>query len=156
MIRSSYLIAAALLVSLMGPSPALASNCALKWQHAYEEGVRHGRIDGSQALGNNPSRHRSHLFEDIDEGIERAECYLEGYNIGYGNAYADASRHSYDDAPEYGTNERAYYDDGCRDGTGDAQMNMSMMHDRHSDMYDSRFEPYFQQGYEACWRQYRR
>jgi hypothetical protein len=88
--------------------------------------------------------------------MERAECYLEGYNIGYGNAYADASRHSYDDAPEYGTNERAYYDDGCRDGTGDAQMGMSMMHDRHPDMYDSRFEPYFKQGYEACWRQYRR
>ena len=118
-------------------------------------GRSHGRIDGSQQQSNNPSRHWSHLFEDIDEGNERAECYLEGYNIGYDNAYADASEPSYDDAPNYGTNERDYYDDGCRDGTGDAQMGMSMVYERHSDMYDSRFEPYFKQGYEACWRQYR-
>jgi hypothetical protein len=156
MFRSSCFIAAALLVGTMWSTPTQASNCGVEFQHAYEKGVRHGRIDGSQQLGNNPSRHASHLFEHINEGSRRAECYLEGYNIGYGNAYADSNRRpSYDDAPEYGTNERAYYDDGCRDGTGDAQMGMSMMHDRHPDMYDSRFEPYFKQGYEACWRQYR-
>lgn len=155
MIRTSCFIVAALLVGTMLSTPTQASNCGIEFQHAYEKGVRHGRTDGSQQKSNNPSRHASHLFEHIDEGSRRAECYLEGYNIGYDNAYADASKPSYNDAPEYGTNERAYYDDGCRDGTGDAQMGMSMVYERHSDMYDSRFEPYFKQGYEACWRQYR-
>jgi len=155
MIRLNCLIIAALLTSIIGSTPALASNCGIKFQHSYEEGVRHGRIDGSQQQSNDPGRHRSHLYEDLDKGRERAECYVEGYDIGYGNANADASKPSYDDAPEYGTNERDYYEDGCRDGTGDAQMNMSMAYERHSDMYDSRFEPYFKQGYEACWRQYR-
>lgn len=155
MTRLNCLIAALLLLSVMAPAPVMASSCGVEFQHAYEEGVRQGRVDGSHQLSNNPERHASHLFQHIDEGRRRAVCYLEGYNIGYDNAYADASRHSYNDAPEYGTNERDYYDDGCRDGTGDAQMGMSMAYERHSDMYDSRFEPYFRQGYEACWRQYR-
>jgi len=49
-----------------------------------------------------------------------------------------------------GSNEQAYYDDGCVAGTGDAKASMSMAYERH-DGYDSRFEPYFRQGYEACW-----
>ncbi len=57
--------------------------------------------------------------------------------------------------PTPGSNERAYYDDGCRAGTTDAQSSMSMAYERHAEMYDSRFEPYFKQGYEACWLQYR-
>ncbi len=59
----------------------------------------------------------------------RGECYVEGYKIGYDNAAADGGkrgRHSHGDAPEAGSNERAYYDDGCRDGTGDAKMGMSI------------------------------
>jgi len=49
-----------------------------------------------------------------------------------------------------GSNEQAYYDDGCVAGTNDAKARMSMTYQRH-DGYDSRFEPYFRQGYEACW-----
>ena len=49
-----------------------------------------------------------------------------------------------------GSNEQAYYDDGCVAGTNDAMASMSMAYERH-DGYDSRFEPYFRQGYEACW-----
>jgi len=56
--------------------------------------------------------------------------------------------------PTPGSNERAYYDDGCVAGTRDAQNSMSMAYDRHEG-YDSRFEPYFKQGYEACWLQNR-
>lgn len=57
--------------------------------------------------------------------------------------------------PTSGSNERAYYDDGCREGANDARMSMSMAYERHSDMYDTRFERYFRQGYEACWLQNR-
>ena len=57
--------------------------------------------------------------------------------------------------PTAGSNERAYYDDGCSAGTSDAQASMSMAHERHAEMYDSRFEPFFKQGYEDCWRRYR-
>lgn len=142
------------------PATALAMNCGIDFQHAYETGVRDGRVDGSHEAENDPTRHRPHLFRNIDDGKGRAKCYLEGYNTGYDNAYADATRAdaskpSWDEAPEYGTNEREYYDDGCREGTGDAEMNMSMAYQRHSDMYDSRFEPYFRDGYETCWRHYR-
>ena len=49
-----------------------------------------------------------------------------------------------------GSNEQAYFDDGCVAGTRDAKASMSMAYERH-DGYDSRFEPYFRQGYEACW-----
>ena len=56
--------------------------------------------------------------------------------------------------PTPGSNERAYYDDGCRAGTSDAQASMSMLYERHEG-YDSRFEPFFKQGYEDCWRRYR-
>ncbi len=49
-----------------------------------------------------------------------------------------------------GSNEQAYFDDGCVAGTSDAKASMSMAYERH-DGYDSRFEPYFRQGYEACW-----
>ncbi len=50
-----------------------------------------------------------------------------------------------------GSNEQAYYDDGCVAGTGDAQASMSMAYERYANQYDTRFEPYFRQGYEACW-----
>lgn len=56
----------------------------------------------------------------------------------------------YTEGPRLGTNEREYVDDGCAAGTSDAQMGMSMAYERHEG-YDSRFEPYFRQGYEECW-----
>ena len=50
-----------------------------------------------------------------------------------------------------GSNEQAYFDDGCVAGTSDAKASMSSVYERYSDQYDTRFEPYFRQGYEACW-----
>ncbi|MEH6739327.1 MAG: hypothetical protein V7695_12375 [Sulfitobacter sp.] len=50
-----------------------------------------------------------------------------------------------------GSNEQAYYDDGCVAGTQDGKASMSSVYERYSDQYDTRFEPYFRQGYEACW-----
>lgn len=135
---------------------ATASDCGTEFQHAYEKGVRHGRADGSHLLEPNPLRHG---MKYVFGSRARGNCYAEGYNIGYQNAYADAtkrpSRPSHDNAPTPGSNERAYYDDGCHDGTADAQMSMSMAYERHSDMYDSRFEPYYRQGYEHCWKMFR-
>ena len=50
-----------------------------------------------------------------------------------------------------GSNEQAYFDDGCVAGTRDGKAGMSSVYERYSDQYDTRFEPYFRQGYQACW-----
>lgn len=60
--RFNFFILVALIISIIGSTPTLASNCAIKFQHSYEGGVRHGRIDGSQQQDNYPARHRSHLY----------------------------------------------------------------------------------------------
>jgi hypothetical protein len=133
-------------------APAHASNCGMDHQKAYEAGVNDGRADGSSGLQQKPKRHKPNL----DKNSDKDKCYVEGYKIGYANASADAKKESsYDGAPTPGSNERAYYDDGCKAGTRDAKNSMSMAYERHSDSYDRRFEPYFAQGYEACWRKNR-
>ena len=58
---------------------------------------------------------------------------------------------AYKAEPTPGSNERAYIDDGCVAGTRDAKANMSSVYERYADQYDTRFEPYFRQGYEECW-----
>ena len=50
-----------------------------------------------------------------------------------------------------GSNEQAYFDDGCVAGARDGKAGMSNVYERYSDQYDTRFEPYFRQGYQACW-----
>ncbi len=52
-------------------------------------------------------------------------------------------------------NECEYYKDGYAAGARDGENSMSNFYGRHSDGYDSRFEPYFARGYEAGWRDYR-
>lgn len=156
--RVGWTIGLIAVFSIVAVGAAQASQCPLMWQHAYETGVRDGGVDGAHQRGNDPTRHNRHFFAMVNTEKSRGECYVEGYNIGYDNAAADVQkrgRHSHGGAPQAGSNERAYYDDGCRDGTGDAKMGMSMAYERHSDMYDSRFEPFFRQGYEACWQHYR-
>ena len=49
----------------------------------------------------------------------------------------------------------AAYDQGCAAGTEDANVNMSMAHERHSGEYDSQYEDTFRAGYEKCWTEYR-
>lgn len=133
-------------------APTHASNCGIDHQKAYEAGVNDGRADGASGMKEKPKRHRPNL----DKNSNKDQCYVEGYKIGYGNASADAKKESSDDgAPTPGSNERAYYDDGCKAGTSDAKLSMSMAYERHSDSYDRRFEPYFAQGYEACWKKNR-
>ena len=150
-----FMLAAAAIVLATQPTVA-AENCGTEHQHAYEKGVKDGRADGSHLLDFNPMRHGRKVAMKWDN---RGECYRQGYEIGYQNASADAKKATkkprYENAPTPGSNERAYYDDGCQEGTSDAQMSMSMAYERHSDMYDRRFEPFFQQGYEACWRHFR-
>ena len=136
----------------LSASMSFASTCGIDFQHAYEKGVSDGRVDGANGKKQRPKRHRPNLNRSSDRG----KCYVEGHNIGYGNASADAGlQPSHEGAPTEGSNERAYYDDGCMEGTRDAKMGMSMAHVRHSDMYDRRFEPYFKQGYEVCWKHHR-
>jgi len=152
----TIVMAAASFIGIAGT--AQASQCPLMWQHAYETGVRDGGADGAHQRDYDPTRHNRHFHSLVKAKPSRGDCYTEGYNIGYDNAVADVQtrgRYSHGGAPEAGSNERAYYDDGCHDGTGDAKMGMSMAYERHSDMYDTRFEPYFKQGYEACWKHYR-
>ena len=50
-----------------------------------------------------------------------------------------------------GSNEQAYFDDGCAAGARDGRAGMSRAPERHSEQYDRRFEPFFRQGYRACW-----
>ena len=146
-------VAAALTLST---SQARATNCGADFQHAYEKGVRDGRADGAHLREYNPLSHGRKVSLKWNH---RGDCYREGYDIGYQNAAADAkkrpARPSHDNAPTPGSNERAYYDDGCHEGTGDAQASMSMAYERHAGMYDRRFEPYFKQGYEHCWKMFR-
>lgn len=52
-------------------------------------------------------------------------------------------------------NECEYYMDGYAAGSEDGENSMSNFYGRHSNGYDSRFEPYFARGYEAGWRDYR-
>jgi hypothetical protein len=135
---------------------AAAQNCGIEHQRAYEFGVSDGRVDGAHLAEYNPMRHGRKVAM---ASTGRGECYRQGYQVGYENAAADArkrpSRPTYDNAPSETSNERAYYDDGCHEGTRDAQMSMSMAYQRHSGMYDSRFEPYFAKGYEHCWQMFR-
>lgn len=49
-------------------------------------------------------------------------------------------------------NNCAYFRDGYKQGKIDRRANMSMAYQRHSDMYDSRFEENFRVGYEAGWK----
>jgi len=52
-------------------------------------------------------------------------------------------------------NECEYYKDGFMAGAEDGKAGMSMAYERHADSYDSRFEPYFQAGYELGWSENR-
>jgi hypothetical protein len=147
---------AALSFVTFSSTASIAANCGMDFQHAYETGVSDGRADGSHQIKADAARHGRKVSANKDA---RGECYREGYKIGFNNAAADASKSkgavNHGNAPTPGSNERAYYDDGCHEGTVDAQNSMSMAYVRHSDMYDRRFEPYFQQGYEACWTHFR-
>jgi hypothetical protein len=142
----------ALGLMFMLSSPASASSCGVNFQHAYESGVSDGRVDGANGYKQRAGRHRSNLNRDSDRG----KCYVEGYRIGYGNAASDnRKKPKHDNAPTAGSNERAYYDDGCLEGTRDAKTSMSLAYERHAEMYDRRFEPFFAKGYETCWNHHR-
>lgn len=156
LLHISLLLMTICFTCMLGTSQALAANCGMDFQSAYEKGVEDGRADGSHLKRPDPMRHGRKVSLKKDD---RGNCYREGYDIGYQNAAADAKKAikqpNYDNSPTPGSNEREYYDDGCHEGTVDAQNNMSMAYERHSDMYDRRFEPFFKQGYEACWKQFR-
>jgi hypothetical protein len=44
-----------------------------------------------------------------------------------------------------------YYKSGMKAGRGDRAAHQSAVYERHSDQYDSRFEPAFKAGYEKGW-----
>lgn len=154
MIKNTLLIVT---LSIVGAGAAHAVDCAMDFQHAYEKGVERGRADGGQLASKDPTRWKSGRRH---KGTDRNHCFKKGYKIGYDNAYADAKKrekkHKHEGRPPEGTNERAYYDDGCHEGTTDAQNNMSMAYERHHEMYDRRFKAAFVRGYENCWRHHRR
>jgi len=154
--------APALLFALCGATHVQANDCA-NHAEAYEAGVEAGREDGGRGKSQDPSRHRG-----VDgKHKNRYACYVKGYGVGYSNAAADARKessrhHARDDRqdegdsiPRAGSNERGYFDDGCRRGREDGRAGMSSYYGRYSDEYDSRFEPYFARGYEQCWRENR-
>ena len=153
-----FLWAPAFLFVLSGATQVHAIDCA-DHAEAYETGAAAGREDGARGKPQDPSRHQ----KNDGKHKNRYACYEKCYGVGYTNAAADArkqssrhhSRDEEDNIPRAGSNEREYFDDGCRRGRDDGRAGMSSYYGRYSDDYDSRFEPYFARGYEQCWRENR-
>ena len=112
------------LLALLCAGPVYAADCGKDHQDHYEAGVADGRNDGSSGQPENPTRHR----EKDKKHKNSWNCYKHGYEIGYGNASADRKRNSganqgssegMGGMPRQGSNERAYYDDGCQRGRQD-------------------------------------
>ena len=159
------------IIALACTTSVHAADCARDHPDDYEAGVSDGREDGSRGASANPMRHGQ---RPDGKHKNRWTCYENGYEIGYANASADRNRASSNNhhgnkhgnrhndyseessnIPRPGSNEREYYDDGCRRGRQDGQNGMSSVYERYDDEYDRRFEPFFAQGYEDCWRRAR-
>jgi hypothetical protein len=143
---------------LLLATPATARDCSGDDVYKiYEQATSKGHQDAQDHEDSRAHHHYRHMHLSSDQ----KSCYKEGYENGYANESADMRKGDDDrdddngDKPRHGTNERAYYDDGCKAGKSDAKDNMSNAYQRHGDDYDSRFEPYFKQGFEHCWSKYR-
>ena len=152
---ATLLVAAPLLLLTV---PASAQDCAGgDVQEIYEEASIKGREDAQDGEDNRAHHHYRHMHLSHDQ----QRCYKQGYHNGYANGAADSSKgddyrdDDNGDKPRHGSNERAYYDDGCKAGKSDARDNMSNAYQRYHNDYDTRFEPNFKQGYERCWNKYR-
>jgi hypothetical protein len=87
----------------------------------------------------------------VDKGCRAAFSFVDNHQSATYSGYAPSK--SGDGNPfKSGSNEFEYYQDGYHEGLADGHTNMSNFCGRHSDHYDSRFEPAFCQGYEAGWK----
>lgn len=123
----------------------------------YEDGYRAGRRDAR----NNQSMAYQRHAGDYDSRFEQyfARGYREGWSDQHANVDMKASPKA-DDSPcrppsGLEPNAKAYFRDGCHAGRQDGRAHMSMAYQRHTGVYDSRFESAYRQGYETGWRQTR-
>jgi len=132
---------------------AILGGIAALSHKSHHRGEEHG--EDSHSVAGFERGYRDGLYREDYHNYDNTKAYSDGYSRGVEERDEQTSYRAHGSAPTPGSNERAYYDDGCSEGTRDAKASMSMAYERHADMYDSRFEPYFAQGYEACWRHFR-
>ena len=128
-------------------APASADSCKTKkLKNIYEMGKQYGAEDAKAGLGLDPTKHG-----DVYDGTAEGDCFTSGYSKGYQKAANAANNSSSTSDYPAGSNEEAYYKDGCAAGKTDRKNNQSMAYERHSGDYDSRFEAAFAAGYNHCW-----
>ncbi|MBX7539947.1 hypothetical protein [Qipengyuania sphaerica] len=127
--------------------------------HHHDDSKHHENVEDEAHFERG---YKDGLYNAPYHNADRSNAYSRGYQSGVDERLANLRHHSgqggyapASKAPKPGSNERAYFDDGCRAGKSDARASMSMYHGRHSGAYDSRFEPYFKSGYEECWARFR-
>lgn len=161
MMMKSLVAAAIVFVSaslVAAPAEAGGKCKGYDLKSAYKLGKKIGYNDAMHGYGADPTRHG-----DVYDAGKVGDCFTDGYGTGYQAAVDagkfDGGRGSHEAEQQMtnspNSNEQAYYNDGCMAGKEDAQAGQSMAYERHSDMYDSRFEPYFAKGYSYCWSKYR-
>jgi len=79
----------------------------------------------------------------------------KGHHSDYAEPYKRHKRRANSCPSDVRGNECEYYKDGYRAGKEDGKASMSRFFGRHSDSYDSRFKPYFADGYNNGWNDYR-
>jgi hypothetical protein len=90
----------------------------------------------------------------VDKGCRAAFSYVDNHKSDTYSGYHPARPN--DGNPfKSGSNEFEYYQDGYHAGMDDGHANMSRFCGRHSDMFDTRFEPAFCKGYDAGWEKVR-
>ena len=90
----------------------------------------------------------------VDKGCRAAFSYADNHASENYPGYHPA-REGDGNPYKNGSNEFEYYQDGYHAGLDDGNANMSMLCERHSDMYDSRFKDAFCAGHAAGWKKAR-
>ena len=143
-------------ISVVAPQASLAKpTCPDTWTgnkcEYFQDGYKQGKQDRKANMSMAYQRHAG-MYDSRFE-----EAFSVGYEAGwkgetYGSSATQASA-SLPKCPDTWTgNKCEYFRDGYKQGQQDRKANMSMAYQRHSGMYDSRFEEAFSVGYEAGWK----
>ncbi|MCP9809725.1 hypothetical protein KBY58_09800 [Cyanobium sp. HWJ4-Hawea] len=113
----------------------------------YRDGYKAGSKDKKAGKSNEFSRH-----SDSYDSRFRSN-YQAGYETGWDATPAGGYSSGKVKCPDTWTGAKCdYFRDGYKQGKVDRGANLSMAYQRHSGLYDSRFEEAFSVGYEAGWQ----
>lgn len=113
----------------------------------YQDGYKAGSKDKKAGKSNDFSRHS----DSYDSRF--LSNYQAGYETGWDSTTAAGNSSVQVKCPDTWTGAKCdYFRDGYKQGKVDRGANMSMAYQRHSGLYDSRFEEAFSVGYEAGWK----